>query len=142
MTVFARATPILRVADFDAAVEYYSSALGFTLAWRDGNFGCVSRGDTTIMLSQGSQGCSGTWVYVSVSDADAYYRELLEHGARIRHEPRNFPWGAREVHAFDVDGNVLRFGSGAVADQPLGPWLDEAGIEWHAHSDGSWSRVQ
>lgn len=139
-TIFSHATPILRVADFDAAVRYYVDSLGFELAWRHGMFGCVHRDDANVMLSQGSQGCSGTWVYISIDDADACYEEMRARGALIRHEPINFPWGARELHVFDPDGHVLRFGSEAIPGEPLGPWLDEAGVRWQPQPDGSWLR--
>lgn len=137
---FEGATPILRVSDFDASVEYYTRTLGFEMAWSVGRFGCVRRGDASLMLCEGRQGCSSTWVYVGVSDADALHDELRARGAHIRHPPTNFPWGARELHVFDLDGHVLRLGSGVRAGEPLGPWLDEDGVHWLAQPDGSWSR--
>lgn len=138
---FEGATPILRVADFDASVAYYVNALGFHLDWGDGQFGSVRRGDASLMLCEGSQGHAGTWVYVSVSDADALYEEIRARGATIRHPPRNFPWGSRELHVFDPDGHVLRFGSEARPGEPLGEWLDEEGGRWEYQADGSWRKV-
>ena len=138
---FEGATPILRVADFDASVAYYVNALGFHLDWSDGRFGSVSRGDASLMLCEGSQGHAGTWVYVSISDADALYDEIRARGATIRHPPTNFPWGSRELHAFDPDGHVLRFGSAARRSDALGEWLDEAGTRWRYEPDGTWRRV-
>lgn len=137
---FEGATPILRVADFDASVAYYVDSLGFELAWSDGQFGCVRRGDAALMLCEGSQGHAGTWVYVSVSDADALYDEILARGATVRHPPTNFPWGSRELHVFDPDGHVLRFGSEARSGEPIGTWLDEEGVRWQHQPDGSWRR--
>ena len=64
---FEQVTPILRVSDFEASVAYYVEALAFELAWRVGQFGCVERGDVALMLSQGSQGCASTWIYVGES---------------------------------------------------------------------------
>jgi uncharacterized glyoxalase superfamily protein PhnB len=133
-------TPILRVADFDASVSYYVDALGFELAWQAGHFGCVRRDHVALFLCEGSQGQPGTWLYIGVSDADALHAELLERGARIRHEPRNFPWGSRELHVFDPDGHVLRFGAEAPRGEPLGDWLDEAGVSWRPGPDGSYTR--
>lgn len=138
---FGHTTPILRVTDFDASVAYYVSALGFTLEWRDGRFGSVGRGHAHVMLCEGSQGGPGTWLYVGVSDADAAHEEFRRRGARIRQEPVNYPWGAREVHVFDPDGHVLRFGSDALEGEPLGDWLDENGVRWSPQSDGSWTRA-
>ena len=139
---FTGAMPILRVADFDASLAYYADVLGFTVHWRDGQFGCVGRGGASMMLSEGSQGHAGTWVYVSVSDADALFDELRGRGARIRHPPRNFPWAARELHVFDLDGHVLRFGSDAVPGEPLGDWLDENGVFWSPQPDGGWRKTE
>ena len=138
---FEGATPILRVADFDASIAYYVNALGFAVAWQDGRFGMVHRGDAAFMLCEGSQGCPGTWVYVGVSDADALHEELCARGAKIRHAPQNFPWGSRELHVFDLDGHVLRFGAEAPHGEALGIWLEESGARWQAHADGSWTSV-
>ena len=134
--------PILRVADLDRSIAYYADRLGFTEDWRFGRFGSVTRDSTSLMLSEGSQGCSSTWLWIAVGDADALHRELLERGADIRHPPTNFPWGSREVHVFDADRHVLRFGSEAPEDAPLGPWLDEEGVRWTPEADGSWSRME
>lgn len=135
-------TPILRVSDFDRSVAYYVETLGFRVDWTDGRFGSVTRDRTSLMLSEGSQGCPGTWMWIGVSDADALHDELRARGATIRHPPTNYPWGSREVHVFDPDGHVLRFGSESRADEPLGEWLDEAGVRWSPQPDGSWKRVE
>lgn len=137
-----RATPILRVASLDASLAYYTEALGFALAWRHGDFAQVERGEAALMLGDGEQGRVGTWVYVGVADADALARELRDRGAIIRNGPVNYPWGARELHVADPDGNVLRFGSDAVAGEPFGDWLDGAGRWWRPQPDGSWRRVE
>jgi catechol 2,3-dioxygenase-like lactoylglutathione lyase family enzyme len=139
---FGHAVPILRVSDFDRSIEYYLDRLGFTEDWRFGRFGSVSRGKTSLMLSEGSQGCSATWLWIAIADADAFYEELLRRGASIRHPPTNYPWGSREVHVFDADRHVLRFGSEAPEHAPCGPWLDEAGVLWMPGADGNWSRVE
>ena len=138
---FEHVTPILRVADFDASVAYYVDALGFTLAWRVGTFGCVRRGDVSLMLCEGSQGSKGTWIFLAVSDADALHDELRRRGARIRHPPTNFPWGSRELHVFDPDGHVLRLASDTRPDEPLGPWLDDDGVHWLPEPDGTWRKM-
>lgn len=138
---FGHATPILRVTDFESSVAYYMNVLGFSLDWRDGRFGSVRRGDAALMLCEGGQGHAGTWVYLSISDADALYDEVRSRGARIRHPPTNFPWGSRELHVFDPDGHVLRLGSEARPGEPLGEWLDEEGVRWSPRPDGSWARA-
>ena len=63
-----------------------------------------------MYLSRGAQGNGGAWVWVGVGDVRALHRLYRERGAKIRMEPRNFPW-ALEMQIEDPDGNVLRFGS-------------------------------
>jgi catechol 2,3-dioxygenase-like lactoylglutathione lyase family enzyme len=138
----AGVVPILRVADFDASVAYYVDRLGFRLDWSGGRFGSVSRGKASMMLCEGSQGNPGTWMWFAVSDADALFDELRQRGARIRHPPQNFPWGSRELHVFDADGHVLRFGSDAPEGEPLGEWLDEDGTRWQTRAEGRWTKVE
>ena len=135
---FGPATPVLRVADLVASLAYYIDVLGFTRDWQASeSFASVSRDRCCIFLCQGGQGHRGSWTWIGVSDAGALHDELARRGARIRQAPTNFPW-AREIQVEDVDGNVLRFGSDSLKDQPFGPWLDMHGVSWN-YEAGSWS---
>lgn len=136
---FGRSTPILRVSDMGRSVAYYTDVLGFRQNWGDSIFAELSRGETNIMLAHGDQGRGKAWLYVGVNDVDALRDEIAPKGGVIRQGPSNYPWGARELHVEDLDGNVLRFGSGAT-DEPFGPWLDENGIRWDYGADGCWRR--
>ena len=49
---------------------------------------------------------------VFARDVDALHKELSRRGARIRMPPKDMPWGIRELHVADPDGNVIRFGTG------------------------------
>lgn len=117
--------PILSVRDLKASIEYYQRVLGFRVDW-GGNEGdgmaSVSRDDHPIMLCQGSQGQSGTWVWIGVTDARMLHEELKAAGARIAQEPTNYSW-ALEIRVEDPDGHVLRFGSHHDHDLPF---LDQA----------------
>jgi uncharacterized glyoxalase superfamily protein PhnB len=138
-------TPILRVTDLAASLDYYTRVLGFTLNWRDddGNaFASVTRGRCNLFLSVGDQGHSGSWVWIAASDADALCEELRTRGAKVRHPPTNYPWGSREVHVEDLDGNVLRLGSENKPGEPFGEWLDMQGVRWRRLSDGGWMRAE
>jgi hypothetical protein len=42
----------------------------------------------------------------------------------------------------DPDGNVLRIGSEAKPDRPVGPWRDMGGDLWDLNPDGAWVRVE
>ena len=70
----------------------------------------VSRDRKSIMLCEGEQGQSGTWLWIGVDDADQFFAEFSAKGARIRSPPQNFSW-AYEFTVEDPDRHVLRFGS-------------------------------
>lgn len=129
---FGGATPILRVQSLRAAIDYYCEVLGFETIWKHEEFfACVGRDDCRIFLSEGDQGHSGGWVWVGVSDAGALASEYEASAARIRNPPTNYPW-AFEMQVEDLDGNVLRFGSDPLVDEPYGEWLDMNGRRWPA----------
>lgn len=138
---FGGITPILNVASLPVSLAFYIGQLGFELAWQAGSdFAQVGRGKVALMLCVGGQGRPGTWAYAGISDADAYYRELMSRGVAVRHPPTNYPWGARELQVQDPDGHVLRFGSDAT-DEPCGTWCDTDGRLWMPQADGSWQEV-
>jgi catechol 2,3-dioxygenase-like lactoylglutathione lyase family enzyme len=136
------ATPILRVADLEASLAFYTAALGFEVQWRADGFAAVRRGGASLMLCQGDQGHAGTWVWIGVGDADALHDELLARGTPIRVPPTNYPWGSREVHVTDPDGHVLRFGSDLRPGEPMGAWVDAAGNLWLPREGGGWDAAQ
>lgn len=138
---FHPATPILRVANLEASRAHYTEILGFTEDWGDRWFASMTRGRCTLFLCEGDQGHPGGWVWIGVSDADALCAELRAKGARIRHEPTNYPW-AREFQVADLDGNVLRLGSDVPDGARMGEWLDAAGVRWAPVEGGGWSRVE
>lgn len=138
---FEGVTPILRVKDLAASIEYYVGVLGFKLDWQGpGTFASVSRGRCTIFLCEGDQGHPGGWVWVGVGDAGALFEDYRSRGARVRHPPTNYEW-SYEMQVEDLDGNVLRFGSEPKEDQPFGQWLDMHGQQWIKSPDGGWARV-
>jgi catechol 2,3-dioxygenase-like lactoylglutathione lyase family enzyme len=123
-TKFESAQPILRVSDMAAAVRYYTELLGFVNAeWGSDDFTSVSRDGAAIYLCRGSQGQSGTWVWVGVENVGALYQEYIQSGARVRQPPRNYPW-ALEIHVEDPDGHILRFGSEPMTDRAFDDWED------------------
>ena len=130
--------PILRVADLDASLGYYTTRLGFARQWRGDGVASVNRDRTAIMLCQGDQGHAGTWLWIPVNDVDALYEELEGRGARLRHPPANYPWGSRECQVMDLDDHVLRFGADLRAGEPMGEWLDGAGRRWLPVPGGGW----
>jgi len=142
---FHRVTPILRVREMAASLDYCVRVLGFQLDWQDddGNsFASVSRGECHLFLTVGDQGHPGAWIWVGVGDSDALHEELHARGARIRLPPANYPWGSREMHVEDPDGNVLRLGSENKPGEPFGDWLDMHGVRWRRNPEGGWSRIE
>ena len=116
--------PILRVRSLPASIDYYVTALGFEVDWHEpGSMASVSRDGHSIMLSEGSQGHPGTWVWIGVSDCALLFNEVTAKGATIRLAPTNYPW-AYEMQVEDPDGHILRFGSDPKADGPFVDWID------------------
>jgi catechol 2,3-dioxygenase-like lactoylglutathione lyase family enzyme len=108
------ARPILNVRNLRESQRHYRDALGFEIDWEHGeppDFGSVSRGGLVIFMCENCQGTPGAWVMSFTKDVDALHRELVGKQARIRMPPTTMPWGLRELHVSDPDGNVLRFAS-------------------------------
>jgi len=138
--VLGGVNPIFRVANLQASIDYYVSALGFKVDFREGDwFACVSRDRLGLFLSVGDQGHPGAWIWVGVNDAQSLCEEFQAKGAKIRNPPTNFQW-AYEMQVEDLDGNVLRFGSEPLPNVPFGPWLDMHGEKWHSKPGGGWEK--
>lgn len=110
MAMVENVTPILRVQDIAASRNYYTRTLGFLLDWDADRIISVSRDGKSIMLCEGEQGQSGTWIWIGVEDADVLFAEFKAKGARIKSPPQNFPW-AYEFTVEDPDDHILRVGS-------------------------------
>jgi catechol 2,3-dioxygenase-like lactoylglutathione lyase family enzyme len=141
VTGFGGVNPILRVRDIPASKDYYTRILGFEVDFETPGFISVSRGKCHLFLCQGDQGHFGSWVWIGVPDVKILVEELRASGARIRHEPTNYPW-AMEIQVEDPDGNVLRLGSEPNEDEPMGEWLDMNGVRWAPQPGGGWKRVE
>ena len=106
------AVPIFHVANLRASQAYYRDSLGFKVEWDYGDppdFGAVRRGDGVLFQCQGC-GMAGAWVMMFVKDVDKLHDEIAANGAIIKMPPTNMPWGVREMHVADRDGNLIRFG--------------------------------
>jgi len=133
-------TPVLRVTDTAASIDYYVRVLGFELNWQQGSFVSVSRDRCHLFLCQGDQGHPGTWVWIGVGDAEKLHEEYKASGAKIRNPPNNFPW-AYEMQVEDPDGNVLRMGSEPKPGAMDGKWRDMNGDLWELTPEGGSRRV-
>jgi catechol 2,3-dioxygenase-like lactoylglutathione lyase family enzyme len=105
--------PILRVTSLRESVRFYTEDLGFRLDWGEpqgSDMASVSRNGHAIMLCQGAQGHSGTWIWIGVEDIEPLFVEYRARGVRFLQAPIQRPW-AHEMQVKDPDGHVLRFGS-------------------------------
>jgi catechol 2,3-dioxygenase-like lactoylglutathione lyase family enzyme len=138
---FHPASPVLRVRNLAASLEYYVTRLGFRVDWEAAaGSASVSRDRCHLMLSEGDQGHPGAWVWIGVADVEPLHAEYVAAGVIIRHPPTNYPW-ALEMQVLDPDGNVLRLGSDRLTGVPHGEWLDMHGVAWAQAPDGGWRRV-
>jgi catechol 2,3-dioxygenase-like lactoylglutathione lyase family enzyme len=138
---FGSPAPIFRVKDVDASIDYYVDALGFKLRWRaNDGFACVGRDACSIFLTSDHQSQPRMWIWIGVQDARALHLEYETSGAKIRNPPENFEW-ALEMQVEDLDGNVLRLGSDAEKDQPLGVFRDADGVRWRHLGNQKYQRV-
>lgn len=105
-------TPIIPVRDLAVAMDHYESKLGFSKDWVHGDppdFGSVSRDAARIFLCEGCSS-SSNWMMVFHPDVDTLHAEMSAAGAHVTEPVRNMPWGVREFHVRDLDGNTIRFG--------------------------------
>jgi uncharacterized glyoxalase superfamily protein PhnB len=142
---FGGVTPVLRVSNVQASLDYYTGALGFQVNFKFPNdatplFASISRGGCNLFLSSGDQGNPGSWVWIDGVDVEMVYEEYRASGAKIRNPPTNYEW-ALEMQVEDPDGNVLRIGSEPKENEPIGDWLDMYGVRWRKLADGTHQRI-
>ena len=115
-TTLSSCVPVLRVADARRSCDFYCGALGFRKLWehqREAGLPLlvsVERGGARLFLTEHPETETGALVYLYASDVDALAHELRERGVAIDDGPADRPWGMREMHVRDPDGNQLRFG--------------------------------
>jgi uncharacterized glyoxalase superfamily protein PhnB len=105
--------PILAVSDVREAVKFYTSALGFWLAFAEGDpptFAGVNFGHVQLFLQQGAPAPGGCSVYFVVSDADKLCRLHESAGVAIIEPPTDRPYRLRDYTVQDRDGYRLTFG--------------------------------
>jgi uncharacterized glyoxalase superfamily protein PhnB len=130
---FNSLTPILCVNDLVTSLKHYEKVLGFAKTWQWSearrfdepdmpSFACVTRGDCSVFLCEKGQGTPGAWICLNVptrNDLDNLFKEYQASGAIILEEPKDRPWGMREMRVRDLDGNTFRIGV-AVREQECG----------------------
>lgn len=125
MTTFITAEPQLYVGDVVAATEFYSSRLGFSVAFMYGDppfYAQVRRDGARLNMRQvtapivdrarrdAEQLLAAT---IIVDDAGALAREYERAGVELAQPLRTEPWGAETFIVRDPDGNLVLFASSA-----------------------------
>lgn len=102
--------PGLPLSDVAAGVEYYERVLGFRVNYVQSDLGVMYRDDVTVLLIQRKPEHSGvSFCEAYVRDADALHAELVGRGANVQGEPVSHPWGLRDFHVLDLEGNRITF---------------------------------
>lgn len=103
----------LSVTDVRAAVEFYTTRLGFTesFLWGDPpTMAGVNLGQTQMFLEQGTPTPEGCSVYFVVGDADELYEFQRANGVEVIEPPTDRTWGLRDYRVRDLHGHRLAFG--------------------------------
>jgi catechol 2,3-dioxygenase-like lactoylglutathione lyase family enzyme len=115
------AEPQLFVSDIAAACEYYTTKLGFAVAFTYGEplfYGQVFRDGARLnlrhldtpgvdpALRDREQLLSAT---ITLDDAEALFREYQAAGIAFAQPLKTEPWGARTFIVRDPDGNLILF---------------------------------
>ena len=103
----------LAVTDVSAAVEFYTTKLGFQLAFTWGEpvtFAGVNLGDAQIFLQEGTPAPGGCSVYFLVDNADELFAFHEANGVEIAAPLGDREYGIRDYSIRDLHGYYLTFG--------------------------------
>ena len=104
----------LYVRDVPAAVDFYTSKLGFSLGFTWGGdpptMAGVNLGDVQIFLEQGTPLPDGCVVHFVVGDADELYEFQCANGVDVVEPPEDRHYGLRDYVVRDLYGHFLQFG--------------------------------
>ena len=110
-----RIIPVLSIDDYDGAVDFYVTSLGFEILFEHRHqpgfpvYMVVQRGELVIGLSEHGHGHQGSEVYVIVDNLDTWHERCLETDIEIEQVPQKMPWGNTEMLVKDPFRNALRF---------------------------------
>ena len=108
-----RLHPVLPVPDVQAAVDFYTTKLGFFTAFTFGDpptMAGVNLGHVQVFLEQGIANPAGCAVYFLVSDADSLYEFHAANGVEIMVPPGDRHYGIRDYRIRDLNGYEFEFG--------------------------------
>ncbi|MEH6472966.1 MAG: glyoxalase superfamily protein [Halopseudomonas sp.] len=110
-----RVIPVLPIDDYDRAVDFYVTRLGFTILFEHRHepgfpvYMVVKRGDLIIGLSEHGHEHQGSEIYIIVDDVDSWSALCFERGVTMEHPPEKMSWGNTEMLLTDPFRNSLRF---------------------------------
>src|SRR5207244_12709102 len=98
----------LAVSDVSAAVEFYTTQLGFKVGFTWGGppptFAGVNLGKVEMFLRKGTPDPKGCCVYFHVGDADVLYEFHRAKGAAVAQEIGDREYGMRDYVVRDLNG--------------------------------------
>lgn len=97
--------PDMPVSDVLAAVDFYTTKLGFTLAFTWGepaSLAGVNLGNVQLFLKQGEPNPKGWCVYFVVADADELYAYQCANGVDVMLPPEDREYGLRDYRVRDL----------------------------------------
>ena len=106
---FVQGAPVLHVPDVSATAAFYRDLLGFTWDFGDDTYAVVWRDNSAIHFVRDEDGPRGVHLFQWVKNVDAYYREIVDRGAKVA-EPADQPYGLRELAVRDINGVRIVFG--------------------------------
>lgn len=113
-TESAQVFPTLKVDDINAAVDFYTDKLGFSLKFTWGDpltYAGVTLGSVTIHLSKDTDYVKGhSEVNFIIDNADAQYEFHRANGVEIVTPIEDQAYGIRDYTIRDLYGNYLGFG--------------------------------
>ena len=101
------------VSDIPAAVEFYTTKLGFALGFTWGDpptFAGVNLDQVQMFLQKGTPEPKGSAVYFLVGDADMLYEFHRANGVDVAAEIGDREYGIRDYVVRDLHGYYLTFG--------------------------------
>ncbi len=126
--------PVLAYRDVAEATEWLCRAFGFRERLRIGAHRAqLVFGDGAVIVTQLSDGDARDMsalprpdrvahsVHVRVEDADRHHEQAARCGARILHQPADYPYGERQYSAEDLGGHHWTF-SQSIADLDPASW--------------------
>jgi catechol 2,3-dioxygenase-like lactoylglutathione lyase family enzyme len=111
----------LAVGDVAAAVDFYTTMLGFTAGFTWGeppSFAGVNLDRVQLFLQQGTPDPRGSSVYFMVGNADELFAFQRANGVEVVEPPEDRPYGIRDYTVRDLYGYALTFGHPLFNDGP------------------------